>query len=158
MTSSMLQKVKGITKEYPWLLSQQAPQISVPNFFTHLKNTHLVQVGINKTKILLHDPAYSFPTDFKTDAAIVWAHTLQALSHPLISNSLPHLNTTMLSNLSKLFITGKKQLMNDKMIPSFLLHSTPKVTIDKIHITYGPYPVPESYIAQDWLGFLLLKL
>lgn len=139
--------------DYPWLLSTQRPRMKIPGFLAVMKQNHLLQVGIKRAKTHLHDPTYNFPSDFQADAAKVFGQTLQSLSHPAISSSREHLSSTMVLGLTDIFIKGRESLMrNERVVPSFVMRSEPVVNLKGIHLTYGPYPVPEDHIAQVWIG------
>lgn len=141
--------------EYPWLLTTNPSRTPIPSFWDAMKQSQKLAVATKKAKAHLHDPAYAFPGQFLTDASTVIKDAFDTLSHASKASAPLYLKDTMVRGLYTMFIEGKETLASKGQISSFILHSTPKVTLTKIELTYGPYPPPEGYIAQEWFGTIL---
>ncbi|KAJ3112776.1 hypothetical protein HDU96_004191 [Phlyctochytrium bullatum] len=170
---------KNLLASYPWLLSSvpARPQhlnepIPVPNtvpgFWDTMKQNHLLQLGINRAKVVLHDPAYEFPHDFQRDAAKVFKRFLGALSDPSSAASEDQLSELMLKRLAREFVAGWADLqskgrraelsLKDFDAPASAPTPTPTVHVKSLYFTYGPYPVPPGYISQAWLGLFTIVI
>jgi hypothetical protein len=138
--------------DYPWLMSNQRKRSPMPSFLDAIKAAHLIKVATKRTKTHLHDPAYVFPEQFYADSAKTLTESFSVLSHPAMSTSMEHMQKNMVRGLANMFIDGRLSLASKKELPSFIIHKEPKISIKKIHLTYGPYPPPAGYVAQEWIG------
>lgn len=135
-----------ILGSYPWLLKNQAPHIPMPTFWQAIKDKHILRVGTKRCRDHLHYPAYGFPEQFVSEGADI----VQGLFAELNRNQ----HSIMTRKISEMFIKANHDLEAEGKSVSFELHSIPIIRPNRIHITYGPYPPPEDFIIQDWLGSL----
>ncbi|KAI8914535.1 hypothetical protein EDD86DRAFT_199533 [Gorgonomyces haynaldii] len=141
--------------DYPWLLSTQPQRTQNPSFWEVIKDKHLLQVGIKRAQTHLHYPAYGFPDQFLEDASKVTTEMFEQLSK---NPEIDELQPLMVNQLAKLFAISTKELQQKGQQVSFKVHRTPRLRLHKIHLTYGPYPPPQDYVAQEWLGILTLLI
>ena len=138
--------------EFPWQLSSIENK-PLPAVMDTIKQAHYRNLGITRARKLLKDDAYNFPKQFNLDSAKVFVDTLDAL--PTNESKLKDLMTM---ELYELYAKGLSRLASKKETISFEFHSEPKVRVNKLHFYYGPSPIPENYITQNWLDLISITL
>lgn len=138
--------------DYPWMLNKSPPRRALPNFWDSIKNYHLLNLGIQRSKKHLLDPAYKFPADFLEDASISVVKMFKVLSDQ--KSSRQDMNSVMMNRIAGVFEHGKNCMTEQEKSVRFVINKKPIVRLNRINLTYGPYPVPEDYIAQKWFGKL----
>ncbi|KAL2913154.1 hypothetical protein HK105_207395 [Polyrhizophydium stewartii] len=148
--------VEHLLVDYPWLLSTAPPREAWPTLWQVLKQKNFLKVATKRAMAHLKHPTYDFPSQFLADAGGVTRAFFAALSDPATARSSDALQPLMVRGLARLFADGHASLAAKRHRPSFVLHSPPKLRLKSIHLTYGPYPSPPDYVAQDWFEFIRL--
>lgn len=116
----------------------------------------MIKANQERISKLLQEPAYHFPGDFYQDAETQLRSLFQTLAdhqHDPIDPS--RLAPFMLKRLYEPWIQGHTHILSKGgsctfETPTGIQDMPLSITITNIHCTYGPYPVPDGYVAQDW--------
>ncbi len=133
-----------------------------------MKKIHLKNIGATRLKGrfssckslifsigLLKDEAYNFPYQFYTDATETLINSFGILSDPnQMKSGGCDLDQVMIASLADTFKSGFESLHSNDLQVEFIWHEKPKISLDGFYFTYGPFPVPDGYLNQDWLDFI----
>lgn len=141
---------------FPWLLSSQYKPKSY-SLWQFLKRKHLLNIGTTRINGLLKgiDSPYGFPQDFLPDASKVLQETFASLSRPDVNIIL--LSKNMEEDIAKKYLAGWEILRQQSKSVSLTLIE-PKVKINGYYFTYGPFPIPNNFVGQDWLDSITFIL
>jgi hypothetical protein len=111
-----------------------------------LKSQQVLESGI--TVASKHLVGYNLPSDFIDEIT------------PLVSNRLfPALNGTTVDDLMLPSIARHFSVKRDGYDVSYNNPTISKIIPTRVHIQYGPSPVPEKgYTLQQWAGFITLAI
>ena len=142
----------------PWLLSNQPARKQAPSFFAALKQRHILNAATQRVQSHLHEPAYMFPEDFYTDVRHVLKDLFSTLNRADITRE--SLRPFMLRQLVDAYFPDHEDILsrNGRIEYDVSELESCDVKLSDINLTYGPYPVPEGYIAQAWYLPLSLSL
>ncbi|KAJ3210964.1 hypothetical protein HDU67_004862, partial [Dinochytrium kinnereticum] len=170
-TTALTLEAQNLLSTYPWLLSTLPPRphhlnepppspSTIPTFWSTLKHRHLLHLGTARAKQALHDPAYEFPHDFQKDAGKVVRRLLAVLSDPEKGGDVDALKEVMMGRLAQRFADGFQELngRGRRVVFEIEERETVGVKVSSLYFTYGPYPVPEGYVAQSWLGLFTIMI
>ncbi|TPX56653.1 hypothetical protein PhCBS80983_g04391 [Powellomyces hirtus] len=142
--------------DYPWLLSTSPPRRPRPTFWSVLRDKHFLAVGTARARKHLNHPTYDFPDQFCDDAAAVTQQLFETLSDPQRAADEEALRPVLVKAVADRFAHGYRAMLAQGNRIEFVLKSKPKVTVTGTHFTYGPYPAPQGYIAQQWWSLIEL--
>jgi hypothetical protein len=149
-------KLEPLTlSNFPWKLSSQVHQKPLPSVWESIKTEHLKNLGIVRARGLLRNDAYNFPDQFNADALEVFNESVQKLSVKG-GPSQDDLEQLMDPGLASLYCRGLADLREHGQSIAFVTKSKPLLRINQIDFTYGPLPVPEDHIAQNWFNYITL--
>jgi hypothetical protein len=155
MKRTIFNKAKSLALEYPWSLETNAKPIG--SFWGTIRTKHLLNLGFIRARKLFKDEAYPFPYQFETDAADIVTNCFSLLSSPQAADSTK-LEKYMVEGLVNKYRQGFINLEKTDRVPSYVLHSKPKVRLNSMHFAYGPFPPPKDYIGQEWFDFITILL
>ncbi|KAJ3152184.1 Signal peptidase complex catalytic subunit S11C [Geranomyces variabilis] len=144
--------------EYPWLLSTQPARRPRPTFWSVLRDKHFLAVGTARARKHLNHPTYDFPDQFCDDAGRVARDLFAALSDPLRAEDEAGLAPVLVRAVAERFAAGARALTAKRLRVEYVLKGEPKVTVTGTHFTYGPYPAPAGYVAQQWWSLIELVI
>ncbi|RKO99892.1 hypothetical protein CXG81DRAFT_27370 [Caulochytrium protostelioides] len=137
-------------------------------FWTRVRDRHNVAAGIARARTHLLHPAYAFPDDFLDDARAVVSRAFALLSDRHASCRADLLRQCMTGGLAAQFAAAHTSLAEQGLAVRFRVGSSDdgervdarvrRCTLTGLKFTYGPYPVPPGYIAQDWYTLITLVL
>ncbi|KAI8909486.1 hypothetical protein BC831DRAFT_517813 [Entophlyctis helioformis] len=170
---------------YPWSLSTSPSREPTPTFWQALRDKHFLTVATKRVQDHLHHPHYEFPKHFIRDAGDTVMALLNALGDTRGAGDAETLEPVMVRGLARMYADGYRSLAAKGQTPSFLIGDTVvggsgasdrdgssaasskalgearkkmAVRLRGIHLTYGPYPVPHDYVAQDWFSFFRINV
>ncbi|KAJ3170620.1 Signal peptidase complex catalytic subunit S11A [Geranomyces variabilis] len=144
--------------EYPWLLSTQPARRPRPTFWSVLRDKHFLAVGTARARKHLNHPTYDFPDQFCDDAGRVARDLFAALSDPLRAKDEAGLAPVLVRAVAERFAAGARSLTAKGLRVEYVLKGEPKVTVTGTHFTYGPYPAPAGFVAQQWWSLIELVI
>ncbi|KAJ3270929.1 hypothetical protein HDV01_007326 [Terramyces sp. JEL0728] len=144
--------------EYPWNLSGVNFSEPIPTFWESVKAKQNLKLATERISKHLKDDAYEFPYKFQEDVAATVKEVFAALSNPQFAPDSDHLIQYMTKGICSKFIAGYHTLKQKKQSVEFQITKPINVVVTGAHLYYGPFPVPEGYAAQNWLGFLTLNI
>jgi hypothetical protein len=122
-----------------------------------MKSKHFINSGTERARKLFKNDAYAFPHQFQTDASNLVKESFRLLSSS-DSKSKEMLEKYMVQGLASKFQIGNDNLSKQNQSASFSITSDPIIVINSFHFTYGPFPIPPDYVAQDWFEFITIML
>ncbi|KAJ3155349.1 hypothetical protein HK101_001553 [Irineochytrium annulatum] len=141
---------------YPWLLSTDPPRKKPQTLLAVLHEKSVLKPAAERARKAMLGAAYDMPDHFCEDAAIVVKTLLEAMSDPERAGDPDALRPLMVRSLAEEYATGYRELAAKGKRTEIVLSSKPKVRVTGYHFTYGPYPMPEGYEAQNWMSFMTL--
>ncbi|KAJ3158436.1 hypothetical protein HDU86_002905 [Geranomyces michiganensis] len=144
--------------EYPWLLSTQPTRRPRPTFWSVLRDKHFLAVGTARARKHLHHPTYDFPDQFCDDAARVTRDLFSTLSDPQCAEDEAGLAPVLVRAVAERFAAGARAMTAKGLRVEYELKGDPKVVVTGMHFTYGPYPAPAGYVAQQWWSLIELVI
>jgi hypothetical protein len=116
----------------------------------------MVEVGIERAK--KHLLSYDFPSQFLEDVTIVTKDVFKTLSNPETAGNEEALYPLMMRGLSQQYAAGYRTLASQGETVEYNIKSKPKLRVTGFHFTYGPYPAPPKYVAQNWVNIITLVI
>lgn len=144
------------TIDYPWNLSGMNFNEPIPTFWESVKAKQNLKLASERISKHLKDDAYEFPFKFQEDVAKTVKEAFSALSNPETASEENTLGQYMTRGIAGQFVTGYHNFKQKNQSVEFKISKPINVVVTGAHLYYGPFPVPEGYVAQNWLGFLTL--
>ena len=142
------------TTTYPWKLRAEKEREKGNNLWAVIKKKHLLNIGTSRIKDLLRseDAPYSWPYQFELDTQELLTHAFKAMSDRKRNSVTTALSNYMIEGLANSFASSNRMLIKDQdLLVSWRWTAPPKIYVNGFYFTYGPFPVPQDYIAQDWI-------
>ncbi|KAI9090945.1 hypothetical protein DFS34DRAFT_335315 [Phlyctochytrium arcticum] len=160
---SLFKKQAGVTSaasiaDYPWLLDSSPSRRPRPTLWSALRDKHFLAVGTARARKHMNHPTYNFPNQFCQDAAAVTKEMFAALSDPERAVDEERLRPVMVRAVADRFAEGARKLKKQNKRVEFRLKGEPQLSVSGLHFTYGPYPAPAGYIAQQWWSLIELVM
>ncbi|KAJ3256390.1 hypothetical protein HK103_005519 [Boothiomyces macroporosus] len=128
----------------------------IPTFWESVKARQNLKLASERISKHLKDDAYEFPFKFQEDVAKTVKEAFSALSNPETASDENTLGQHMTRGIASQFVTGYHNFKQKNQSVEFKISKPINVVVTGAHLYYGPFPAPEGYVAQNWLGFLTL--